>query len=220
MAELLPHFANGLLARVEQTNSAPAQLLATKLFVPQPRVSVVRRPHLVEQLTAGLQGKLTLISAPAGSGKTMLVSEWRASPAGSAVPLAWVSLDGGDTDPLHFWTYVCAALTSLLDATDLTVGRQVLGLLNPPQLPPIETILVPLLNALSQLPRDAVLVLDDYHIIDSIEIHQAFVFLLDHLPPRLHLMIMTRADPPLPLSRLRARGDLKELRAADLRFTS
>ena len=129
--------------------------------------------------------------------------------------MAWVSLDAGDNDPPRFWTYVIAAL----DTLQAGVGASALALLEALQPPPIEAVLTPLLNALSTLPADALLVLDDYHMIDAAPIHRALVFLLDHLPPRLHLMILTRTDPPLSLTRLRARGQLLELRAADLRFT-
>jgi LuxR family transcriptional regulator, maltose regulon positive regulatory protein len=167
-------------------------------------------------LEAGLRGKLTLLSAPAGFGKTTLLSAWRATAAGSAVPLAWVSLDTADSEPLRFWSYVIAALNML----QMDSGATALALLQLPQPPPIEAVLTPLLNALGTLATNAVLVLDDYHLIDAPAIHTALTFLLDHLPPRLHLMITTRADPPLSLTRLRARGQLTELRAADLRFTA
>jgi len=132
------------------------------------------------------------------------------------VPFAWVSLDAADSDPLRFWPYVIAALDTLQPDS----GASALALLQSPQPPPIEAVLTPLLNALSTLPTDVVLVLDDYHLIDAPAIHSALTFLLDHLPPQLHLVLTTRADPPLPLTRLRARGQLTELRAADLRFTA
>ncbi len=127
-----------------------------------------------------------------------------------------MSLDAADSDPLRFWRYVIAALDRLQPDS----GASALALLQSPQPPPIETVLTPLLNALSTLPTDAVLVLDDYHLIDAPAIHSALTFLLDHPPPQLHLILTTRADPPLPLTRLRARGQLTELRAADLRFTA
>jgi len=157
-----------------------------------------------------------LLSAPAGFGKTTLVSAWRATAAGRAMPCAWVSLDAADSDPLRFWRYVIAALDMLQPDS----GATALALLQSPQPPPIEAVLTLLLNALSTLPTDAVLVLDDYHLIDALPIHSALAFLLDHLPPQLHLILITRADPPLPLTRLRARRELTELRAADLSFTA
>jgi LuxR family maltose regulon positive regulatory protein len=207
--------------RAADTSSTPApsqslQLLATKLYVPPARPQLVTRPRLLERLDAGLTGKLTLLSAPAGFGKTTLVSAWRATASGRAVPFAWVSLDAADSDPLRFWSYVITALDRLQPDS----GATALALLQTPQPPPIEAILTPLLNALGTLSTDAVLVLDDYHLIASPAIHTGLAFVLDHLPPLLHLVITTRADPPLPLTRLRARGQLTELRAADLRFTA
>ena len=193
----------------------PPGLLATKLYVPSARRPVIPRPRLVAQLLAGLAGKLTLISAPAGFGKTTVVSAWQATPAASAFPLAWISVDATDTDPTRFWSYVSAALDQLL----LGAGAHMLAVLQSSRPPAIETVLLSLLNALSALPGDAALVLDDYHVIDAAPIHRAVGFLLDHLPPQLHLVIITRADPPLPLARMRARGELVEMRAADLRFT-
>jgi LuxR family maltose regulon positive regulatory protein len=137
------------------------------------------------------------------------------NPRCSQTPVAWVSLDVDDNDLTRFWSYVIAALEQVAHG----VGATTLALLQAPQLPPIEAILSPLLNALSALSGHAVLVLDDYHVIDTPAIHQAIAFLLDHLPPQLHLIIPTRVDPPLPLTRLRARNELTELRAAELRFT-
>ncbi len=198
------------------TPAQPLPLLATKLYVPLPRANLVPRARLVERLQAGLTGKLTLIAAPAGFGKTTLVSAWRTTPAGSAMPVAWVSLDAGDNDVPRFWSYVIAALETIYPE----VGTAALALLRSPQPPPMESILTPLLNAISATPTAMALVLDDYHQIDTSAIHAALAFLLDHLPPHLHVIMTTRVDPPLPLTRLRARGDLTELRAADLRFTS
>ncbi len=209
----------------------PLQLLDTKLYVPSVRPQLVPRPRLLARLDTGLAGKLTLLSASAGFGKTTLLIQgleaWGLRLVGSldlqvsslkslASRVAWVSLDAADSDPLRFWRYVIAALDRLQPDS----GASALALLQSPQPPPIETVLTPLLNALSTLPTDAVLVLDDYHLIDAPPIHSALAFLLDHLPPQLHLILTTRADPPLPLTRLRARGQLTELRAADLRFTA
>jgi LuxR family maltose regulon positive regulatory protein len=213
-------------------------LLTTKLFVPPTRANLVLRPRLTAQLQAGLQGKLTLIAAPAGFGKTTLLSAWLAhqrleardwrleesslasSPQPLASRVAWVSLDSADNDPLRFWSYVIAALDSLAPG----VGAPALALLQSPQPPNIEVILTTVLNAFSAcyaVPAvaDVVLVLDDYHAITAAAIHRALALLLDYAPPHLHLMIATRVDPALPLARLRARGAVTELRAADLRFT-
>jgi LuxR family maltose regulon positive regulatory protein len=196
--------------------ASSSQLLATKLHMPPVRPNLLSRPRLVQRLQAGLLSKLTLISAPAGFGKSTLLSAWRAIAGSSAVPCDWVSLDAADSDPLRFWSYVIAALNMLQPDSGVTA----LALLQSPQPPPIQAVLTPLLNALSTLTDDAVLVLDDYHLIDAAPIHSAVAFLLDHLPPMLHLILTTRADPPLPLTRLRAQGNLTELRAADLRFTA
>jgi LuxR family transcriptional regulator, maltose regulon positive regulatory protein len=222
--------------------AAPARaLLTTKLYVPPARPNLVVRPRLIERLQAGLRGKLTLLVAPAGFGKTTLLSEWIASQTQAplsvvssplsiaqrhdprttdhgprTIRVAWVSLDTGDNDPTRFWSYVCAALEALMPG----VAASALALLQSPQPPPAETLLPGLLNALSARATDCVLVLDDYHVIDVPAIHAALSFLLSHVPPHLHLVLASRADPPLPLSRLRARGELSELRAADLRFTA
>ena len=189
-------------------------LLLTKLYVPPPRPKIVLRPRLIERLNEGLSAgrKLTLISAPAGFGKTTLVSEWV---AGCERPVAWLSLDEGDNDPTRFLTYLVAALQTIA----ANIGEGVLGMLQSPQPPPIESILTALLNEITTIPDNFVLVLDDYHVIDSKPVDEALTFLLEHLPPQMHLVIATREDPPLPLARLRARGQLTELRAADLRFT-
>ena len=189
-------------------------ILATKLYIPPPRSKIVLRSRLIERLNEGLSAgrKLTLISASAGFGKTTLVSEWV---AGCGRPVAWLSLDEGDNDPTRFLTYFIAALQTI----DVNIGAGVLGVLQSPQPPPIESILTALLNEITTIPDDFVLVLDDYHVIDSKPVDEALTFLLEHLPPQMHLVIATREDPHLPLARLRARGQLTELRAADLRFT-
>ncbi|WKZ35054.1 MAG: LuxR C-terminal-related transcriptional regulator [Anaerolineales bacterium] len=188
--------------------------MATKLYIPPPRPGIVLRPRLIERLDNGLAKgrRLTLISASAGFGKTTLVSEW-ITHCGRSV--AWLSLDEGDNDSTRFLTYLIAALQTLAE----NIGARVLGALQSPQLPPIESILTTLLNEITTIPDNFVLVLDDYHIIDSKPVDNALTFLLEHLPPQMHLVIATREDPQLPLSRLRARGQLTELRATDLRFT-
>jgi LuxR family maltose regulon positive regulatory protein len=191
----------------------PTPILATKLYIPPLRPNVVIRPRLLERLNEGLHRKLTLISAPAGFGKTTLVSEWV---EGIEQPTAWLSLDEGDNDPTLFLTYLVAALQTIA----ATLGEGVLGVLQSPQPPPTESILTALLNDLTTISDQFVLVLDDYHVIDAKPIDHALTFLLDHLPPHMHLVIATREDPPLPLARLRVGGHLTELRAADLRFTA
>lgn len=209
-------------------------LLRTKLYIPPTR-PVVSRARLVDRLNAGLQSgcKLTLLSAPAGFGKTTLLSEWvgQARPPMSACRVAWFSLDEGDDDPGRFLTYLISALQTILP----DIGEGVLDML--PTLQPhpssasylprgVESVLIALVNEVATvMEADAhmrcphVLMLDDYHLVSAQLIHGAVVFLLDHLPPGLHLIIAGRSDPPLPLARLRARGQLVELRADDLRFT-
>jgi LuxR family transcriptional regulator, maltose regulon positive regulatory protein len=214
----------------------PTPLLATKLYIPPPRPNVVRRHRLIARLNEGLHRKLTLISAPAGFGKTTLLASWLAESEKvkgkrqndvddrllpftfSLLPfeVAWLSLDEGDNDPTRFLAYLVAALQTIAP----TIGAGVVGVLQSPQPPPIEAILTALLNDIITLPDHVVLVLDDYHVIDAQPVDQALTFLLEHLPPQLHLVIATREDPQLPLARFRARGQLTELRAADLRFTS
>ena len=195
-------------------------LLLTKLYIPPPRPDMVSRPHLIEKLNAGLHHKLTLISAPAGFGKTTLISEWLAS---CGRPVAWLSLDEGDGDPARFLTYFVVALQTLalskVEGIKPNIGAGMLGALQNPQLPPIELLLTTLLNEITSIPENFILVLDDYHVVDSKSVDQALEFLVEHLPPQMHLVIATREDPHLPLARLRARGQLTELRAADLRFT-
>ncbi|HXT37601.1 MAG TPA: LuxR C-terminal-related transcriptional regulator [Chloroflexota bacterium] len=191
-------------------------LLATKLYMAPPRRGLVRRPRLIERLSAGLRDPLTLIVAPAGFGKTTLLGDWRVAKGEGAWPIAWLALDAGDNDLARFLRYIVAALQTLSPG----IGLSVLASLRSPRTPPVEAVLTPLLNDLASLPDDIILVLDDYHVLDVSPIHRAMTFLLDHLPPRIHMVITTRVDPPLPLARLRARGQMTELRAADLRFTS
>lgn len=188
-------------------------ILATKLYVPPPRSKVVLRPRLIERLNDGLHHKLTLISASAGFGKTTLVSQWV---SGCKRPVAWLSLDEGDNDLIRFLTYFIASLQTVAPS----VGEAVLGLLQSPQPPPTDFMLTNLLNEIATLPDKFVLVLDDYHVLNAQPIDHALTFLLDHLPPQMHLVIATREDPHLPLTRLRVRGHLTELRVADLRFTA
>jgi len=185
-------------------------IIATKLFRPLLRPEIIHRPHLAARLDEGRQ--LTLISAPAGFGKTTLVSEWI---AGSVRPAAWLSLDSEDNDPLRFLIYLVFSLKTI----SINMGDSVLGMLESPQPPSFEYILTVLLNEISCVPDHFFLVLDDCHVIETKPVNDALAFLLDHLPQQMHLVIITREDPPLPLARLRARGQLSELRAADLRFS-
>jgi LuxR family maltose regulon positive regulatory protein len=188
-------------------------VLATKLFIPLPRAPAVARPRLIERLRTGLHSgrKLALISAPAGFGKTTLLSEWieETRRLDDQVGVAWLSLDERDNDPGRFLTYVAAAL----HRADASVDA------NLPTSPTVESALTVLLNEVGQTRRPIILVLDDLQLIEIAQIREALVFLLDHLPANLHVVMATRSDPPLPLARLRGRGDLTELRAADLRFT-
>jgi LuxR family maltose regulon positive regulatory protein len=200
-------------------SEAPAtldSLLATKLYIPAPRPNRVPRPRLTARMEAGAAGPLTLVSAPAGFGKSTLLSDWIHT---GGRPVAWVSLDEGDNDPVRFLGYLLTALGKLhpgLGEDALTAIRHVQS----PSPQTLDPILTGLLNEIHALDRDLVLVLDDYHAIESAEVHHVTQFLLDRLPPRMHLVIATRVDPPLHLSRPRARGQLCELRARDLRFTS
>jgi LuxR family maltose regulon positive regulatory protein len=175
-------------------------ILATKLYKPPPRPKVVRRPRLIERLNEGLHRKLTLIAAPAGFGKTTLVSEWV---VGCGRPVAWLSLDEGDNDPARFLTYLVASLRTVAPGTNL--GEGVLAVLQSPQPPPPDAVLTALLNEITAIPHNFVLVLDDYHVIDASVVDQALSFLIEH--------------PQLPLARLRARDGLTELRVTDLRFS-
>ena len=189
-------------------------ILATKLYIPPPRSKIVSRPVLIDKLNGSLSAgrKLTLISAPAGFGKTTLVSEWVAV---CGQPFTWVSLDEGDNDPVRFLTYLVAALQTIRP----NVGKELLRILQSPRPPPIESMLTTILNEITIIPDNFIIILDDYHLVDAKAIDNALTFLLEHQPPQMHLVITTREDPNLPLARLRARGQLTELRAADLRFT-
>jgi LuxR family transcriptional regulator, maltose regulon positive regulatory protein len=190
----------------------PIPMLFTKLFIPPSRSDIVLRLRLIDRLNEGLHRKLTLISAPAGFGKTTLVSQWV---AGCQRPIAWLSLDEGDDDLTRFLIYLIAALQTI--EPKIGAGSLVVLQASPPL--PVQSVLTALLNDISTFPDPFILVLDDYHVLDSPAVDEVLAFLLDHLPSQMHLVIGTREDPHLPLPRLRARGQLTELRAADLRFT-
>ena len=204
--------------RKDEVLSAPSALLETKFYVPRPRDGLVLRRRLGERLDRGAGSRLVLVSAPAGFGKTTLLAGWLAGSAGAGGGrrAAWLSLDRGDNDPASFWAYVIGALRTVVSG----IGESALALLRAPGPPPAEVVLTVLLNDLAAVAGDIVLVLDDYHVIDAPLVQGGMGFLLDHLPPRLHVVIASRADPVLPLARLRARGELAEIRAADLRFTA
>jgi len=187
-------------------------LLSTKMTIPRTQPKLVERPHLAAQLDSGLSRRLTLVSAPAGFGKTTLVAAWA---NGLDVPVAWLSIDDGDNDPARFLSYLIAAFGN----TDAELSDHNPAFPDNAATLRQETVLTALINALNRVTDDRLLVLDDYHLVTSAQVHSAVEFLLDHLPPNLHMVIATRADPPLPLARLRGRGHLVELRAADLRFT-
>jgi LuxR family transcriptional regulator, maltose regulon positive regulatory protein len=189
-------------------------LLETKLHVPRGRRALVARPRLNERLSRGAESELTLVSAPAGFGKTTLLTEWLAAAPADGRSAAWLSLDRPDNDPARFWTYLIAALQNAAPG----IGAGALLQLQSPQAPN-EAVLATLLNDLGAVSNDVVLVLDDYHVIDARDVQEGMAFLLEHLPRQIHLVIASRADPALPLPRLRARGELVEIRAADLRFT-
>jgi len=188
------------------------QILTTKLYIPPLRPNHVSRSHLIQRLETGPREKLTIISAPAGYGKTTLVAEWISE---SSTPFCWVSLDESDNDIGRFLAYFIASL----DTINIAVDQHFLSLIQSPQQTQLETILIPLLNQITDSNKDFALVLDDYHLIQNKEIHDALTYILEHSPPSMHLVIITRADPHLPLSRLRVRGQMKEIRASDLRFS-
>jgi len=198
-------------------------LLTTKLYIPAVRPEWVARPHLVERLNAGLGAsttdfthRLTLVSAPAGSGKTSLITAWL-SDFRSANPdfrLGWLSLDGGDNDPHRFFAHLVASLRTV----DPQFGQEALRLLERAQSPPVESLVTSLINSIARTSSPVILVLDDYHAITELVVHETVGFLLDRQPPHMHLVITARHDPPLPLSRLRGRGQMTEIRQSDLRF--
>jgi LuxR family maltose regulon positive regulatory protein len=191
-----------------------ASLLSTKLYIPPTRAVAVSRPRLTEKIISAMSipGSFILLSGPAGFGKTTLLSEFTVK---YQKPVAWLSLDEGDNDPIRFWTYLIAACQMVYPGT----GESVLAMITSPQSQPLDTVPVIFINELDRLDRDLLLVLDDYHAIQNELIHSALLFLLEHLPRKLHLVISTRIDPPWPLARFRARNRLVEIRTRDLRFS-
>ncbi|MDH4208968.1 MAG: hypothetical protein OEV76_08835, partial [Anaerolineae bacterium] len=187
-------------------------LLTTKLRPPSPRSPLVARPHLLARLDEALQHRLTLVSAPPGYGKTTLLSEWLRR---CEHPFAWLSLDEEDNDPVRLLHYLVAALQKI----NPQIGQTVVGMLLAPQPAQPELVLTMLINDIDGVTGPLALVLDDYQVIHTLAIHRLLTYLLDHLPPQMHLVIASREDPPLPLSRWRARGQLLEVRQADLHFS-
>ncbi|MEM7348891.1 MAG: AAA family ATPase, partial [Chloroflexota bacterium] len=177
---------------------APFPLIKTKIQVPQLSAPLVDRQRLTSRLDEALTKKLTLISAPAGSGKTTVVLEWLRS---STYPVAWISLDDGDNDISRFLIYLAEAL----EQCHPNRGKNAIALLRSPTPPTSQTVLASLINELIDLPQKTILVLDDYHVIQTPDIHEGLAYALDHLPPNIHLILTSRSDPPLPLSRLRGR---------------
>ena len=192
--------------------SAQDVLLATKLRTPRPRTGWVPRPRLVQRLRAGTSGELVLVCGPAGFGKSSLLADWVHS---DQRPVAWLSLDAADNDPVRFWRHVAAALDGVRPGVADRARTQLTGA----SAASLDGAVTTLVNELSAIPDELTLVVDDYHLVEAPEVHRSLEFLLDHLPSSLHLVVASRSDPPLPLARLRARGQLTELRAGDLRFT-
>lgn len=188
-------------------------IIATKLYIPTPPPTLIPREQLMQRLDRGLGGQLTLVSALAGSGKSTVITDWVAH---CQRPVAWLALDANDSDPQRFMVYLVTALQTITPQ----IGEHVLAVLASPQPPPSESLLTALVNTMAAIPDPFVLVLDDYHLIDNPSVDNALNFILEHQPPQMHMVIITREDPPLPLARLRARGKLTELRTADLRFST
>ncbi len=189
------------------------QLLTTKLYIPQLSVDLVPRPHLYERLDEGLTRKLTLVSAPTGFGKSTLVTGWLSE---RDQPAAWLSLDQGDNDPVRFWTYLIAAIQTIHQE----MGVEARQIVSAPQLRSTEPVAISLINDISQLAHDLIVVLDDYHVIEAGQVHAGLSYLLEHQPPNLHIVLITRVDPSISLARLRAHSQLIEIRAEDLQFST
>ena len=210
------NFKNEGIGGEEQANKLPLegreQLLRTKLFIPPIRSNRVPRPRLMEQINGGLEKALILVSAPAGYGKTTLVSSWLRE---TDIPSAWLSLDEGDNDPIHFLQYFITALHQIVPAIQLDL----LGVLQGMQPAPYEALVNIIINEIAEQAAPLVLVLDDFHTIQAQPVLDISAYLIEHIPPQLHLALLTRTDPPLPLSRLRVRNQLVDVRAEQLRFT-
>ena len=187
-------------------------ILPTKLFAPPLRPGWILRQRLTEQLDAGNQCKLTLVSAPAGYGKTTLISSWLQE---TNIPSAWLSLDEGDNDPIRFFQYFITALQKLIP----DIGLDLPGMLQAAQSPSFDVLINQLINETTRLTAPFIIVLDDFHVISSQPVLDMVMFLLEHMPPHIHLMLLSRVDPPFPLSRLRVRNQLVDIRADQLRFT-
>ncbi len=197
--------------KLERKKSYP--LLSTKFYIPPVGAHLVSRSRLIERLKDVQKKKLTLISAPAGFGKTTLLSDWIQK---IRIRVAWLTLDKDDNDPIYFFSYVIGALQRVKE----NIGHTAMNMLRSPQSPPLESILISLINDIIAISKDFAFVLDDYHLVENNQIHRMISFLLEHLPQRMHLIIAARADPPLLLARLRSQNQLTEIRATDLFFTA
>ncbi|HSB00138.1 MAG TPA: hypothetical protein VLE49_05775, partial [Anaerolineales bacterium] len=212
MSESVLSLTSGKQGTSQSASEQPESLLETKLFIPSIRLKQVDRPRLIEQLNQGLDKALILVSAPAGYGKTTLISNWLRE---TNLPSSWVSLDENDNDLLHFLQYFIAALQRVIPG----IGADLLGMLRGMQPAPIDTFMNLLVNKITEHATPFILVLDDFHLIQAQPILEMVTFLLEHRPPQMHLVLLTRTDPPFPLSRLRVRNQLIEIRADHLRFT-
>ncbi|MEJ2512943.1 MAG: hypothetical protein P8Y72_15275 [Anaerolineales bacterium] len=189
------------------------QLLTTKLHIPQLGVDLVPRPRLYERLDEGLMRRLTLVSAPTGFGKSTLVTGWLSE---RDRPVAWLSLDGGDNDPVRFWTYIIGAIQTVHPEA----GSEARQIVSASQVRSAEPVVISLINDISQLPNDLIIALDDYHIIETEGVHEGLSYLIEHQPQNLHIILITRVDPSMSLARLRAQGQMVEIRAEDLQFST
>ena len=189
-------------------------LLTTKFYVPPLRSELISRRHLVEKLMQGLDCSLILVSAPAGYGKTTVLSDLVHN-IEPDIKTTWISLDSTDNDPVTFWNYFITALGNI----EQGIGDDALSILHSPGSSPTDLLLTTLINEINKITSDFFFILDDYHVIESQPVHEAVTFILDHIPGKMHLVIATPTDPPLPLARLRGRRSMIEIRTNDLRFT-